>query len=34
MKKTAKKPEETRIVYMDVADLKDYEIHGRQGGTY
>lgn len=30
MKKTAKKPEETRIVYMDVADLKDYEKNPRK----
>ena len=26
----AKKPEETRIVYMDVADLKDYEKNPRK----
>lgn len=30
MKKTAKNPEETRIVYMDVADLKDYEKNPRK----
>lgn len=28
--KTEKKPEETRIVYMDVADLKDYERNPRK----